>query len=65
MERTGEVHLEENEDYDKWAIVILVKFRASEKLQPLTAQRQSGGVCIIPSAPRSSHYSPMASRNVH
>ena len=38
---------------DKWAIDILVKFRDTEKLQLLTAQRQSGGVslyrhCLMP-----------------
>ncbi|KAF9554516.1 P-loop containing nucleoside triphosphate hydrolase protein [Agrocybe pediades] len=39
----GEIRISENEDYDKWAIDILVKFRDSEKLQLLTAHRQSGG----------------------
>ncbi|KAF9922433.1 Structural maintenance of chromosomes protein 5 [Linnemannia zychae] len=39
----GEVKLGEHEDYDKWCIDILVKFRDSEKLQKLTGQRQSGG----------------------
>ncbi|KAF5321543.1 hypothetical protein D9619_000206 [Psilocybe cf. subviscida] len=39
----GEVRISEHEDYDKWAIDILVKFRDSEKLQLLTAHRQSGG----------------------
>ncbi|KAG0349469.1 Structural maintenance of chromosomes protein 5 [Podila humilis] len=39
----GEVRLGENEDYDKWSIDIMVKFRDSEKLQKLTGQRQSGG----------------------
>ncbi|KAL1748730.1 hypothetical protein HDZ31DRAFT_28723 [Schizophyllum fasciatum] len=39
----GEVRIREDPDYDKWAIDILVKFRDSEKLQLLTAQRQSGG----------------------
>ncbi|KZT37531.1 P-loop containing nucleoside triphosphate hydrolase protein [Sistotremastrum suecicum HHB10207 ss-3] len=39
----GEVRISENEDYEKWAIDILVKFRDNEKLQLLTAQRQSGG----------------------
>ncbi|KAG0287364.1 Structural maintenance of chromosomes protein 5, partial [Dissophora globulifera] len=32
-----------HEDYDKWCIEILVKFRDTEKLQKLTGQRQSGG----------------------
>lgn len=40
----GEIRISENEDYDKWAIDILVKFRDEEKLQLLTGQRQSGGV---------------------
>ncbi|KIM34992.1 hypothetical protein M413DRAFT_449948 [Hebeloma cylindrosporum] len=39
----GEIRINENEDYEKWAIDILVKFRSSEKLQLLTAHRQSGG----------------------
>ncbi|KAJ3847412.1 hypothetical protein EV368DRAFT_51228 [Lentinula lateritia] len=39
----GEIRISENEDYDKWAIDILVKFRDEEKLQLLTGQRQSGG----------------------
>ncbi|KAF9428893.1 Structural maintenance of chromosomes protein 5 [Podila epigama] len=39
----GEIKLGEHEDYDKWFIEILVKFRDSEKLQKLTGQRQSGG----------------------
>ncbi|KAG0236867.1 Structural maintenance of chromosomes protein 5 [Actinomortierella wolfii] len=39
----GEVKLHEVEDYDKWGIDILVKFRDAERLQKLTGQRQSGG----------------------
>ncbi|KAF8076878.1 hypothetical protein FPV67DRAFT_1605252 [Lyophyllum atratum] len=39
----GEVRISEHEDYEKWAIDILVKFRDTEKLQLLTGQRQSGG----------------------
>ncbi|PVF96515.1 P-loop containing nucleoside triphosphate hydrolase protein [Serendipita vermifera] len=39
----GEVRLAEHEDYDKWSIEILVKFRSNEPLQLLTGQRQSGG----------------------
>ncbi|ORX96250.1 P-loop containing nucleoside triphosphate hydrolase protein [Basidiobolus meristosporus CBS 931.73] len=39
----GELKLSPNEDYDKWSIDILVKFRDHEKLQVLTGQRQSGG----------------------
>lgn len=45
----GEVRISEHEDYDKWAIDILVKFRDSEKLQLLTAHRQSGGVRTLDS----------------
>lgn len=44
----GEIRISEHEDYEKWAIDILVKFRDSEKLQLLTGQRQSGGVRHIP-----------------
>ncbi|KAH8827579.1 hypothetical protein DL96DRAFT_1599512 [Flagelloscypha sp. PMI_526] len=39
----GEIHLQEDEDFEKWAINIMVKFRGNERLQTLTAQRQSGG----------------------
>ncbi|KAH9942592.1 P-loop containing nucleoside triphosphate hydrolase protein [Amylocystis lapponica] len=39
----GEIKIREHEDYDKWAIDILVKFRDQEKLQLLTGERQSGG----------------------
>ena len=39
----GEIRISPHEEYDKWAIDILVKFRDSEKLQLLTGQRQSGG----------------------
>lgn len=42
----GEIRINEHEDYEKWAIDILVKFRDSEKLQLLTGQRQSGGVSL-------------------
>lgn len=40
----GEIKISRHEDYDKWAIDILVKFRDHEKLQLLTGERQSGGV---------------------
>lgn len=43
----GEVRIAEHEDYDRWAIDILVKFRDDEKLQLLTAERQSGGVRLL------------------
>ncbi|KAH9939337.1 P-loop containing nucleoside triphosphate hydrolase protein [Epithele typhae] len=39
----GEIRIREDEDYEKWAIDIMVKFRDSEKLQLLTGERQSGG----------------------
>lgn len=39
----GEVHISRNDDYEKWGMDILVKFRDTEQLQLLTAQRQSGG----------------------
>ncbi|KAI8823741.1 uncharacterized protein EV422DRAFT_368077 [Fimicolochytrium jonesii] len=39
----GEVKLSTHEDYDKWGIDILVKFRDTERLNQLTGQRQSGG----------------------
>lgn len=39
----GEIRVTETEDYATWTLDILVKFRSSEKLQQLTAQRQSGG----------------------
>jgi len=39
----GEIRISRHEDFDKWAIDILVKFRENERLQLLTAQRQSGG----------------------
>ncbi|OJT15503.1 Structural maintenance of chromosomes protein 5 [Trametes pubescens] len=39
----GEIRIREDEDYDKWAIDIMVKFRDHEKLQLLTGERQSGG----------------------
>jgi chromosome segregation ATPase len=39
----GEIRVTETEDYAAWTLDILVKFRSSEKLQQLTAHRQSGG----------------------
>ncbi|KAJ7056762.1 P-loop containing nucleoside triphosphate hydrolase protein [Mycena amicta] len=39
----GEIRIREEEAYEQWAIDILVKFRDTEKLQLLTAHRQSGG----------------------
>jgi chromosome segregation ATPase len=39
----GEVRIGKHEDYDKWGIEIMVKFRDNEQLQLLTATRQSGG----------------------
>jgi hypothetical protein len=43
----GEIKITQAPEYEKWAIDILVKFRDNEKLQLLTAQRQSGGVCNL------------------
>ena len=43
----GEVKVAEHDDYDKWTIDILVKFRDNEKLQLLTAETQSGGVSFV------------------
>ena len=40
----GEIRIREDEDFEQWAIEIYVTFRANEKLQLLTGQRQSGGV---------------------
>jgi hypothetical protein len=40
----GEIHIKEDEDYEKWAIEIFVKFRDKDELQRLNAQTQSGGV---------------------
>lgn len=40
----GEIRLAHDEDYEKWGIDILVRFRDTEQLQLLTGQRQSGGV---------------------
>ncbi|KAH7912946.1 hypothetical protein BJ138DRAFT_1147123 [Hygrophoropsis aurantiaca] len=39
----GEIRVSPHDDFDKWAIDILVKFRDNERLQLLTGQRQSGG----------------------
>lgn len=39
----GEVSIHKDEDFDKWAIDIRVKFRENETLQKLDQHRQSGG----------------------
>lgn len=42
----GEVRLDKgnsDEDYDKYGVVVLVRFRESEELQPLCRKRHSGG----------------------
>lgn len=40
----GDIRIKEDEDdYSKWGVEILVKFRAKETLQLLTGTRQSGG----------------------
>ncbi|KAI9263546.1 hypothetical protein EDC94DRAFT_670761 [Helicostylum pulchrum] len=43
IDLNGEVQIDKHEDFDKWGINILVKFRKNEELQLLTGQRQSGG----------------------
>ncbi|TQV93111.1 hypothetical protein V2A60_003579 [Cordyceps javanica] len=40
---SGEVRIHKDEDFDQWALNIMVRFRESETLQQLTAHRQSGG----------------------
>ncbi|KJZ74800.1 hypothetical protein HIM_05917 [Hirsutella minnesotensis 3608] len=39
----GEVRVHKDDDFDQWALDIMVKFRENEALQQLTAHRQSGG----------------------
>ncbi|KOS19946.1 Structural maintenance of chromosomes protein 5 [Escovopsis weberi] len=39
----GEVRIHKDEDFDQWALQIMVKFREYETLQQLNAHRQSGG----------------------
>lgn len=39
----GEVRVDKTEDFDNWALDIMVRFRENETLQKLTAHRQSGG----------------------
>lgn len=39
----GEVRVHKEDDFDQWALEIMVKFRESERLQRLDAHRQSGG----------------------
>ncbi|KAL8733040.1 MAG: hypothetical protein Q9181_003746 [Wetmoreana brouardii] len=39
----GEVGVAKEDDFENWAIKILVKFRESEPLTPLDSHRQSGG----------------------
>ncbi|KAI5632265.1 AAA domain-containing protein [Phthorimaea operculella] len=46
LDCAGEIKLEKGgseDDYDKYGVAILVRFRASEQLQQLTRQTQSGG----------------------
>lgn len=49
----GEIRLSQHEDFDKWSIDILVKFRDTEDLTLLTGTRQSGGVWFIVICPLS------------
>ncbi|KAL2758587.1 hypothetical protein ACRALDRAFT_1040546 [Sodiomyces alcalophilus JCM 7366] len=39
----GEVRIHKDEDFDQWALEIMVKFRENETLQQLNQHRQSGG----------------------
>ncbi|PHH63545.1 hypothetical protein CDD81_5732 [Ophiocordyceps australis] len=39
----GEIRVHKDDDFDQWALDIMVKFRENESLQQLTAHRQSGG----------------------
>ncbi|GJN81370.1 structural maintenance of chromosomes protein 5 [Purpureocillium lilacinum] len=39
----GEVRVHKDEDFDLWALDIMVRFRENETLQQLNAHRQSGG----------------------
>jgi len=39
----GEVRIHKEDDYDKWGVQILVKFRANQPLAILDSHRQSGG----------------------
>ncbi|PHH87942.1 hypothetical protein CDD83_8210 [Cordyceps sp. RAO-2017] len=39
----GEIRVHKDDDFDLWALDIMVKFRENETLQQLTAHRQSGG----------------------
>ncbi|KAM5379648.1 hypothetical protein ACJZ2D_003842 [Fusarium nematophilum] len=39
----GEIRVHKPEDFDAWALDIMVRFRENETLQQLTAHRQSGG----------------------
>ncbi|EGX94858.1 structural maintenance of chromosome complex subunit SmcA [Cordyceps militaris CM01] len=40
---SGEVRIHKDEDFEQWALNIMVRFRETETLQQLTAHRQSGG----------------------
>ncbi|OHE96594.1 RecF/RecN/SMC N terminal domain-containing protein [Colletotrichum orchidophilum] len=39
----GEIRIHKDEDFDQWALDIMVKFRENETLQQLNQHRQSGG----------------------
>lgn len=43
MGLAGELRIVPDADYEKWKLEIMVKFRNSEELAPLSAQHQSGG----------------------
>ncbi|OAA67640.1 structural maintenance of chromosome complex subunit SmcA [Cordyceps fumosorosea ARSEF 2679] len=40
---SGEVRIHKDEDFEQWALNIMVRFRENETLQQLNAHRQSGG----------------------
>jgi structural maintenance of chromosomes protein 5 len=43
LSKSGDAGKPETDDFEKWQLHIKVKFRETEELQQLTAQRQSGG----------------------
>ena len=50
LDYVGECRIGEHEDFEKWTINILVRFRSNEELSYLSASHQSGGersVCTI------------------
>ncbi|KAL7409239.1 hypothetical protein BDY24DRAFT_356208 [Mrakia frigida] len=43
LDNRGEIRIKEDEDYNEWAIEILVSFRGSQAMEVLTSHHQSGG----------------------